>query len=334
MRKVSVICGGRSSEHEISCISASGIIAAIDRNKFKPSLIGITKTGRWVALPADTKFEIKGGKLPEVPESAPTIALEDIDGEVIFSILHGPYGEDGTIQGLFEMLDKPYVGSGVLASAVAMDKHFAKEIFTSHGLKTAPGVAIKEGDPINDYGFGYPLFVKPARGGSSRGTHKVKRAEDLATAVADAFKYDRKVMIEKAIAGREVECAVLERDGRIESSMPGEIKIDARFEFYDFEAKYLDGATSVEVPAKINLTDEIKKAAVEAFKSLGCSGLARVDFFYTDNDEIIINELNTLPGFTPTSVFPRLWSASGLSYTDLITALLETALKRTNSTLN
>ena len=329
-----MICGGRSSEHEISCISASGIISAIDRSKFTPSLIGITRTGRWVALPTDTKFEIKDGKLPEVPESAETIALEEIEADVIFSILHGPFGEDGTIQGLFEMLDKPYVGSGVLASAIAMDKHFAKEIFSSHGIKTAPGVAIKEGDPIHDYGFGYPLFVKPARGGSSRGTHKVKKAMELEAAVKDAFKYDRKVMIEKAIAGREIECAVLERGGSIQCSVPGEIKIDARFEFYDFEAKYLDGATSVEAPAKIKRTEDIRSAAIEAFKSLGCSGLARVDFFYTENDEIIINELNTLPGFTPTSVFPRLWQESGLTYQEIITALLETALTRTNSALN
>jgi D-alanine-D-alanine ligase len=332
--KVAVICGGRSSEHEISCVSASGVIAAIDRSKYQPTLIGITKSGKWVLLPAETKFEIKNSQLPEVPEHAPTIALEEIDADVIFSILHGPYGEDGTIQGLFEMLDKPYVGSGVLASAVAMDKHFAKEIFAAHKIKVAPGVAIRAGEPIHDYQMGYPLFVKPARGGSSRGTHKVKSADGLKDAVADAFKYDQKVMIEKAIVGREIECAVLEIDGRIECSVPGEIKIDSKFEFYDFEAKYLDGATTVLAPADIKRSDEIRAAAIEAFRALGCSGLARVDFFYTDSDEIVINELNTLPGFTPTSVFPRLWQATGLGYSELITALLETALKRTNSTLN
>ena len=334
MINVAIICGGRSSEHEISCISASGVISAIDTNKYQPALIGITKSGKWVSLPIETKFEIKNGKLPEVPENAPEINIQQIKADVIFPILHGPFGEDGTIQGLLEMLDIPYVGSGVLASAVAMDKHFAKQIFSAHKIAVAPGVAIRMGDEISDYGLGYPLFVKPARGGSSRGTHKVKSAVELNAAVKDAFKFDHKVMLEKAINGREVECAVLEKDGIIDCSVPGEIKIDSKFEFYDFEAKYLDGATSVEAPAKIKLTDEIRKAAIEAFKALGCSGLARVDFFYTADDQIIINELNTMPGFTPTSVFPKLWGVSGLGYTEIISALIETAIKRSNSVLN
>ncbi len=334
MINVTIICGGRSSEHEISCISASGIIAAIDRKKFNPSLIGITKSGKWVSLPSDTKFVIKGGQLPSVPESAPQISINEIKTDVLFPILHGPYGEDGTIQGLIEMLDLPYVGSGVLASAVGMDKHFAKQIFAAHGISVAPGIALRIGTEIKDPGLGYPLFVKPARGGSSRGTHKVKRVEDLSAAVGDAFKYDAKIMIEKAIVGREIECAVLERDGKIEASLPGEIKIDPKFEFYDFEAKYLDNATTVLVPANIKRSEDIQAAAIEAFKALGCSGLARVDFFYTDDDQIIINELNTAPGFTSTSVYPKLWAVSGLSYTEIITALIETAQRRTNSVLN
>ena len=328
MIKVAIICGGRSSEHEISCISASGVIAAIDLSKYQPSLIGITKSGKWVSLPTDTKFEINDGRLPEVPESAPEISLNQISADVVFPILHGPYGEDGTIQGLFEMLDIPYVGNGVLASAVAMDKHFAKQIFAAHGISVAPGVVLRSGDKVSDHDLGYPLFVKPARGGSSRGTHKVKRAEDLPAAVADAFKYDTKVMLEKAIAGREVECAVLEKDGQVQCSVPGEIKIDSKFEFYDFEAKYLDDATTVIAPADIKRTNDLKEAAVEAFLALGCSGLARVDFFYTKDDKIIINELNTMPGFTPKSVFPKLWGVSGLGYTEIISALIETALKR------
>ena len=334
MINVAIICGGRSSEHEISCISASGVIAAIDRSKFSPTLIGITRNGKWVLLPTDTKFEINGTSLPGVPENAPAVSINEIKADVVFPILHGPYGEDGTIQGLLEMLDIPYVGNGVLASAVAMDKHFAKQIFMAHGIAVAPGVALRKGDVIKDHGLGYPLFVKPARGGSSRGTHKVKREEDLVSAVEDAFKYDSKVMLEKAIVGREVECAVLEKDGQVQCSVPGEIKIDSKFEFYDFEAKYLDGATTVLAPAEIEKSKELQAAAIEAFIALGCSGLARVDFFYTENGSIIINELNTMPGFTPTSVFPKLWSVSGLNYTDIISALIETALRRTNSALN
>jgi D-alanine-D-alanine ligase len=325
---VAIICGGKSSEHEISCISASGVISAIDKSKFQPSLIGITKSGKWVSLPADTNFEITGDNLPEVPENAPEIKIDQIKADVVFPILHGPFGEDGTIQGLFEMIDMPYVGNGVLASAVAMDKDFAKQIFKAHGIQVAPGLVIRRGDEIDDRGLGYPLFVKPARGGSSRGTHKVKRKEDLASAVNDAFNYDSKVMLEKAIPGREVECAVLEKDGKVQCSVPGEIKIDPKFEFYDFEAKYLDDATTVIAPAVIDKTTEIQEAAIEAFISLGCSGLARVDFFYTADNQIIINELNTMPGFTPKSVFPKLWGVSGLGYTEIISALIETALSK------
>lgn len=328
MINVAIICGGKSSEHEISCISASGVISAIDKSKFNPSLIGITKSGKWVSLPIDTRFQITDDNLPEVPENAPEIKIDQIKVDVVFPILHGPFGEDGTIQGLFEMIDMPYVGNGVLASAVAMDKDFAKQIFKAHGIQVAPGFVLRRGDVIDDRGLGYPLFVKPARGGSSRGTHKVKRKEDLASAVNDAFKYDSKVMLEKAIPGREVECAVLEKDGKVQCSVPGEIKIDPKFEFYDFEAKYLDDATTVIAPAEINKSKEIQEAAIEAFISLGCSGLARVDFFYTADNQIIINELNTMPGFTPKSVFPKLWGVSGLGYTEIISALIETALNK------
>ena len=342
-KRVAIICGGRSSEHEISCISAGGVLSAIDRGKYEPILIGITKSGKWVLIPDGYSLEISGTTLPVVPENAPRVVADvagfssggrDLAIDIVFPLLHGPYGEDGTIQGLLEMLDVPYVGNGVLASAVAMDKHFAKQIFKAHNINVAPGVVLRKGDEIKDHGLGYPLFVKPARGGSSRGTHKVKKAEDLSAAVNDAFKYDSKVMLEEAIVGREVECAVLEKDGNVQCSVPGEIKIDSKFEFYDFEAKYLDGATTVIAPANVQRAAELQAAAVEAFIALGCSGLARVDFFYTNKNEIIINELNTMPGFTPTSVFPKLWGVSGLSYSEIISALIETALRRTNSTLN
>jgi len=350
--RVAIICGGRSSEHEISCISASGVFEAIDRSSFEPVLIGITKSGNWITLSGVNSFLPGDDGLPSVPEKDSELQIsnsgifnnkgEDLGIQLAFPVLHGAYGEDGTIQGLFEMAGIPYVGSGVLASSVAMDKTFAKPIYADFGLKVADGITVHERDwranqsmeiaKISSLGF--PLFVKPARSGSSRGTSKVKDAGGIAKAIEDRHRHDPRAMVEVAIKGREIECAVLEIEGVPHASVLGEVRVHEPHEFYDFEAKYLDGATTVEAPAKINRTDEIKKAAVEAFKSLGCSGLARVDFFYTDNDEIIINELNTLPGFTPTSVFPRLWRESGVSYTDLITALLETALKRTNSTLN
>ncbi|NDC17517.1 MAG: D-alanine--D-alanine ligase, partial [Actinobacteria bacterium] len=251
--------------------------------------------------------------------------------------------EDGTMQGLLEMADLPYVGSGVLASAVAMDKSFAKPIFASHGIATAPGIVVKSAewqaqpDEITKKvsALGYPVFVKPARGGSSRGTHKVKSVDALNNALKDAFLYDHKVMIEQAVVGREIECAVLESNGVVKASVVGEIVIDSKFEFYDFEAKYLDGATTVKIPADIpaKAAEEIREMAVQAFKALGCSGLARCDFFYTDKGEIFINEINTMPGFTGTSMYPKLWAASGVDYTSLITALIETALLRTNGVL-
>jgi len=341
MKRVAILCGGRSSEHEISCISAGGIVTAIDRTKFQPILIGITKSGRWVHLPEDFPLRIVDGVLPVVPEDAPAI-VADIAGfsvggaplniDIVFPVLHGPYGEDGTIQGMLEIADIPYVGSGVLASAVAMDKSFAKPIFASHGIKVAPGFTISldqwhadsSGVTREANSLSYPVFVKPARGGSSRGTHKVKSEGELAAAINDALTFDSKVMIENAVIGSEIECAVLEIGGEAKASVVGKIVIDAKFEFYDFEAKYLDGATSIELPAPIDgaIAQEIQRQAIKAFKALDCRGLARVDFFLTPSGEIIINELNTMPGFTATSVFPKMWAASGVSCSEIITALL------------
>ena len=257
--------------------------------------------------------------------------LKQLDIDVAFPVLHGAYGEDGQIQKHFENIGIKYVGNGVAASANAMDKAVAKKLFEAAGLQVARGITLTNSESITDGGIGYPLFVKPASGGSSRGTHKVKSEAELAAAVTDAFKFDEKVILEEAIDGREIEVAVLESKG---ASVPGEIKIDPKFEFYDFEAKYLDNATNVVVPADIKRGEAIQQAAIAAFKALGCSGLARVDFFYTSDDQIIINELNTAPGFTSTSVYPKLWVVSGLSYTEIITALIETAQRRTNSVLN
>ncbi len=351
-KRVAIICGGRSSEHEISCISAGSVFAAIDRNKYEPILIGITKTGKWVLVPEDHSLKIVNSVLPTIPESAPTlvadvsgfsVAGKNLDIDIVFPLLHGPFGEDGTIQGLLEMADLPYVGSGVLASAVAMDKSFAKPIFASHGIATAPGIVVKSAewqaqpDEITKKvsALGYPVFVKPARGGSSRGTSKVKSEEKLNEAIAEALNFDSKILIEAAIAGSEIECAVLEIDGEPQASIVGKIIIDSKFEFYDFEAKYLDGATDIELPAPITATasDAIRTAAIAAFKALGCSGLARVDFFLTSSNQVIINELNTMPGFTATSVFPKMWAASGVNYSEVITHLLLSALTRRNGTL-
>lgn len=351
-QRVAIICGGRSSEHEISCISAGGVLTAIDRSLFEPILIGITKNGNWVLIPTDHSMAIENGVLPTVPENAPRVVADvagfssggkELNIEIIFPLLHGPYGEDGTIQGLLEMADMPYVGSGVLASAVAMDKSFAKPIFAAHGIATAPGLVVKESNWKSQAAsitkeiteMGYPVFVKPARGGSSRGTTKVKSEDQLAVAIAEAHRFDPKAMVEKAIVGSEIECAVLEIDGAPRASIVGKIQIDSKFEFYDFEAKYLDGATSIELPAPIdsNLAEKIRDSAIKAFIALGCSGLARVDFFLADSGEIIINELNTMPGFTATSVFPKMWSATGISYSEVITHLLQGAEKRTNGVL-
>ncbi|CAB4551300.1 MAG: D-alanine--D-alanine ligase [Actinobacteria bacterium] len=344
MKRVAIICGGRSSEHEISCISAGGVIAAIDRSKYLPLIIGITKSGRWVHLEEDFPLRIVDGVLPVIPENSPAI-VADISGftfngspieiDIVFPLLHGPYGEDGTIQGMLEMADIDYVGSGVLASAVAMDKSFAKPIFASYGIKVADGFTITAQewndapDSITKQAslLSYPVFTKPARGGSSRGTNKVKSEQQLTGAINEALTFDSKVMIENAVVGAEIECAVLEIDGKPQASIVGKISIDPKFEFYDFQAKYLDGATTIELPAPIpaDVAKAIQEQAVAAFKALDCRGLARVDFFLTSNNEIILNELNTMPGFTETSVFPKMWAASGVSYTEVINHLLKSA---------
>jgi D-alanine-D-alanine ligase len=340
-KRVAIVFGGQSSEHEISCVSAGGVLGAIDRERFDPILIGITRSGKWVLVDQATTLAIKEGKLPEVDASLPAIDA-DIHGfnstgkalniDVLFPLLHGPYGEDGTMQGLCEMAGIRYVGSGVLASAVAMDKSFAKPIFAAHGLKVAPGIVLKQGEwsASQIENLKYPVFVKPARSGSSRGTTKVKSFAELQAAIDHGFEFDTKVMIEEAIVGREIECGVLESAGNAQASPIGEIKILGKHEFYDFEAKYLDNATTVAFPDDLPAGAEkaIQEAAIKAFKALDCEGLARVDFFYTDGGEIVINELNTMPGFTPTSMFPKLWERGGLSYSEVITKLIDAGLTR------
>lgn len=339
---VAIICGGPSSEHEVSCVSGGGVLKGLDRKNFSPILIGITKSGKWVALPENYPLAIVNKVMPTIEDNGTSVKLVQggllINGvltniDCAFSILHGEFGEDGKIQQLLEDAGIPYVGSGVQASADAMDKAKAKELFSTAGLVVAPGVVVHKGQAHPDAtSFAYPLFVKPSSGGSSRGTHKVKSADALSDAIKDAFLYDDKVLIENAINGREIECAVLERDGTSYASVVGEIVVNPQFEFYDFEAKYLDNATTVKIPADISEADAqaIQIAAMQAFDAIGCAGLARCDFFYTDNNEIIINEINTLPGFTGTSVYPKLWQATGVSYTELITALIDSAINKAN----
>ena len=339
--KVAILCGGQSSEHEISCISAAGILSAIDRDRFEPVVIGITRAGKWVMVVEHSVLNKKGSAMPEISSDLPQVNVDihgfevsgnKLDIDVIFPILHGPYGEDGTVQGLCEMAGIRYVGSGVLASAVAMDKSFSKSIFTAHGMKVANGIVLhaKQWSATQIDNLKYPLFVKPARSGSSRGTSKVKDAAHLADAIKHAFEFDTKVLVEEAIVGREIECGVLELAGTPHASPIGEIKIKGNHEFYDYEAKYLDDATEVIFPADLpaGVEAKIQDLAVKAFAALGCEGLARVDFFYTDKGEIVINEINTMPGFTPSSMFPKLWAKAGTTYSEIITSLIDAALVR------
>lgn len=345
--RVAIIAGGRSSEHPISCISASGVLAAIDRSKFEPILIGITQSGTWIDM-RQSDFERGSDGLSYVPEGGEKLIVDihgikdskgsDLGIEIAFPLLHGAYGEDGTIQGLFEMAGIAYVGSGVLASAVAMDKSFAKPIYADFGLKVADGITVhqdnwnksKDLEIAKIRALGFPIFIKPARSGSSRGTSKVRDESEISAALDDAFNYDPRVLVEAAVVGREIECAVLQIDSVATASVLGEVRVHPPHEFYDFEAKYLDGSTTFDIPANLAepISSAISQAAITAFEALGCEGLARVDFFLSEDNQIIINELNTMPGFTPTSVFPALWEKTGKSYSQLITILLDSALSR------
>lgn len=339
--RVAIICGGKSSEHEISCISANGILNAIDRSKFEPVLLGITKSGKWLLLPDDTTFITQNGALPTVPESGIEVSItsqglfsggKNLAIDVAFPILHGTYGEDGTIQGLFEMIGLRYVGSGVLASAVSMDKSYAKPIFAAAGLKVAPGTVVTSTNFELPSNLQFPLFVKPARSGSSRGTTKVKQSSDLKGAVEVALAFDSKVIIEQAVDGKEIECAVLQSEGKTIVSPIGEIVISSKYEFYDFQAKYLDDSMQLVFPElPVGVEEKIQSAALTAFNAAGCEGLARVDFFYSASGDVVINEINTMPGFTPLSVYPKLIEKSGINYQGLITTLIQTAQARSAS---
>ena len=321
-----ILFGGRSAEHEISILSAKNILAALDTTKFEPILIGIDTHGGWHAVVSpDELAKIEPGK-----GAIDTKLLENC--EVVFPVLHGPYGEDGTIQGLFEMAGIPYVGCGVLASALGMDKDLMKTVLCQAEIAVAPSMTLHKSDEPNYEEvvrkLGLPLFVKPANMGSSVGVNKVSQIEDLKAALEDAFRYDRKVLVETAIVGDEIECAVLGNE-KPEASAIGRSIPQA--EYYSYDAKYHDGGTTLlEIPAKIPEANAKKaqKLALEVYKVLGCEGMARVDMFLKAEGNIVVNEINTIPGFTNISMYPQLWGVSGLHYTDLITRLIELALER------
>lgn len=339
--RLAVIFGGRSSEHGVSCLTAREVIAAIDHSSYDVRPIGITRDGGWVEETArwDT---IEPGSLPAVRDDMPAFQWERLsEFDAVFPLLHGPWGEDGTIQGLLEMADVRYVGAGVLSSAVSMDKPFTKTVFSAAGLPQIPYVTIRAWEWKQDRdrvearirALGLPVFVKPARAGSSSGVMMVSTWDELDAAVTKARDFDPKVIVESAARGkRELECAVIQQpDGKPVASLVGEITVEetSNHEFYDFEAKYLDGTSVNVVPADISetLSERIRTYAIQAFEAVGCEGLARVDFFWTD-DGLVINEINTMPGFTPYSMFPVLWEASGVPYAELVDRLIQLALQR------
>jgi D-alanine-D-alanine ligase len=354
--RIAVVFGGRSTEHTVSCVSAASVLANLSPEQFDVVPIGITPDGRWVLGPGDpSQLQITGRTMPTItegtaltlpadPSQARLVVLErGREGEVlsgvdlVFPVLHGAYGEDGTIQGLLELVGVPYVGAGVLASAVAMDKEFTKKVLTVHGLPVGPYEVLHRdqdtlGQPQRDR-LGLPVFVKPARAGSSTGISKVSDWAQLDDAIATARAIDPKVLVEAAIVGREVECGVLEfPDGRIEPSLPAEIRLvgESSPDWYDFDAKYLDDVCELDIPAKLDdtVTERLRAMAVEAFRALDCQGLARVDFFVREDGSLIINELNTMPGFTPTSAYPKMWAVTGMDYPTLLATLVDTAVAR------
>ena len=352
--RVGVIFGGKSAEHEVSLNSAQNVMRALDKSKYEVVPIGISKEGQWL-LRGDPLAALTGGQasLPQLLESGYQIvddlstgrevipgshaaSLPDVD--VIFPVLHGPFGEDGTVQGLLELADIPYVGAGVMSSAVGMDKAAMKDLFRSHALPTPKYIVVMrhewERTPDQAAGrvareIGYPCFVKPANMGSSVGVNKAHHADELAHALSDAALYDRKLLVEYAVPhAREIECSVLGNDEPI-ASVPGEIV--PGHEFYDYGAKYLDDSSALLIPAPIEsaLAQRVRELSIKAFLALDCAGMARVDFLLArDMGELYLSEVNTIPGFTRISMYPKLWEASGVSYSELIDRLIQLALER------
>lgn len=351
--RVLVLFGGRSSEHAISCLSAAGILRSLDRARYAVSAVGILPDGRWMRVDPDpVAIAAAGpGELPGVNDTGVAAVLlpEPVDGvdapaairdvDVVFPVLHGPWGEDGTVQGLLEMAGIPYVGSGVFASAAAMDKGHMKALLSAAGLPVGPSVVFtatqwdREPDAVRARvdALGYPVFVKPARAGSSVGITKVSSPDRLDAAIEVARMSDPRIIIEAAISdAREIECAVIvDEHGIPRATRCAEIIVRGDHEFYDFDAKYLDDAAELIVPADLDahVEAEVRRLAVAAFEALDCEGLARVDFFVRP-DGVVINEVNTMPGFTPISLFPRMCEASGIAYSDVLDLLLADAVRR------
>jgi D-alanine-D-alanine ligase len=360
--RVAVIFGGTSSEHGVSCLTAAGVLRAINDELYDVVGIGITRSGRWVKVDPEqiASLRVSGGRLPELNErAADALLVRSATGselavrdrsvlarlgpvDVAFSLLHGPFGEDGTIQGLFEMMGTRYVGAGVLASAVGMDKHFMKLVLSASGLPVGPFVTIPPQEWARDKiacldaveALSYPLYVKPARGGSSLGITKVDDATELEPAIGVARQFDPKVIVEQGFVGaRELECGVLgvPAGGFPIASAVAEIRVHSPSSFYDFEAKYLpEEQVDLDVPANVDpdIAEQVKAWAVRAFEAIGCEGLARVDFFLTRELKIVVNEINTMPGFTEHSMFPRMFAVTGIDYPELIDRLIRLGLDR------
>jgi len=356
--RVGILFGGRSGEHEVSLISAQGIMEAIDKDKYEVVPIGITKEGGWIARGDPMKvlraaanmpplLAAATGEEPEAPETvlapleprrtALTTSQAPLELDVIFPVLHGPFGEDGTVQGFLELTGLAYVGAGVTASAVGMDKAVAKAVFDAHGLPGLPYQVVLrknwEADPTAiiarcEATLRYPMFTKPANLGSSVGISKAHNRDELAAGLDEAARFDRKLIVEQGIEAREIEVSVLGNDDPI-ASLPGEI-IPSR-EFYSYAAKYIDDASDLLIPAPISpeQTDRVRQLAIQAYKAVDCAGMARVDFLMDKTSgELWLNEINTIPGFTPISMYPKLWEATGISYTELIDRLIQLALER------
>ena len=340
--RLAILYGGRSAEHEVSVVSARSVMAAVDRSKYDVVPIAITKGGRWM-LPAKTPDELTAaaGTLPGTGEEGTDVAVTSEPGapgsvDVVFPVLHGPYGEDGTVQGMLELAGVPYVGAGVLASALGMDKEMQKQLFRSRGLPVVPYIHVHAQDwergaesvlELAQEEIGLPCFTKPSSLGSSIGVSKCRTADELRAGLELALSHDRKALVEKAIAGRELECAVLGNE-EPEASVVGEIV--PLHEFYDFDAKYILEGSELRIPAPVpeNVSEDVRRLALEAFRAIDCAGMARVDFFYDEaTGAVWLNEINTIPGFTPISMYPKLWESSGIPYAKLIDRLIELALE-------